>query len=470
MSEIVRVEHKITEAVKAEVSQLTPDNPALAGWSAFSKSDLDGIIHECLERISSKARMTKSCIELGCGDGSSASTHLLILNGYRGIWTDEDRVKVEGLAEELGGFMFPNLSLCCLSLSSASIDEYFEDWIHKLHGSTLDFISFGHVESDINYVPLIAKKFQPYLIALQYNPIFRPPMRNARVQNSEAPEAADYFGASLQTWVDNLSDYLLVCCDLGGSTAFFVRRTFASAFTEYPVIDLYQPQRINFEKQDKKSLSWLRQLCNPGNFQLGLPISVCLPQIGRLQLNVHSSYDRYISTALKENGRWEPFETEIFSKLCRPGLVVVDAGANIGWYSIIALRLLHRNGEVIAIEPNAKNFHLLEQNLLLNDHDQISETLNCALGASDGVAQLFHSDINLGDHRVFSGNENRSKSTVPLTSLDEIFSTRVRLPDLIKSDTQGSEMQIIKGSQKLFQQGCRPLLILEFWPDRKSVV
>jgi hypothetical protein len=53
---------------------------------------------------------------------------------------------------------------------------------------------------------------------------------------------------------------------------------------------------------------------------------------------------------------------------------------------------------------------------------------------------------------------------VQITTLDTFFADRETLPDIVKSDTQGSEMKILDGAKGLFSRGWRPIMILEFWP------
>src|SRR4029450_10772041 len=71
----------------------------------------------------------------------------------------------------------------------------------------------------------------------------------------------------------------------------------------------------------------------------------------------------------------------------------------------------------------------------------------------------------LGDHRLFSDGSSREAHLVPVTRLDTFFSRwQYKLPDVVKSDTQGSEAKILRGAERLFSQGWRPIMILEFWP------
>src|SRR5204863_10011104 len=60
-------------------------------------------------------------------------------------------------------------------------------------------------------------------------------------------------------------------------------------------------------------------------------------------------------------------QTELFKSLIKPGMVIVDIGANIGYYTCLAARMLNGTGHVYAFEPDAKNFDFLSRNIKVNE-------------------------------------------------------------------------------------------------------
>ena len=161
---------------------------------------------------------------------------------------------------------------------------------------------------------------------------------------------------------------------------------------------------------------------------------------------------------------WEPFETELFRRLCRPGDFVVDIGANIGWFSVIASRLVGANGRVLAVEPDPVNLSLLMKNTRRSGGAGPVEILNMALSDTERDSKLFLSDSNLGDHHLFDDGETRESVSIRVQTLDSLLDRFPQKPTLIKSDSQGSEGRILKGAGRRFTEGWRPVLILEFWP------
>lgn len=103
---------------------------------------------------------------------------------------------------------------------------------------------------------------RPKLLCVEYNAKFPPPTSLVMAYSEKhewAPE--DYFGASLQGWVDHLPGYTLVACNLSGANAFFVRNDLAHAFTIYAPALLYQPARywLVAPSGHAASLKWLKQ-------------------------------------------------------------------------------------------------------------------------------------------------------------------------------------------------------------------
>ena len=62
--------------------------------------------------------------------------------------------------------------------------------------------------------------------------------------------------------------------------------------------------------------------------------------------------DAYLTQVVLTSGTYESEETRLFRSECRPGDTVVDVGANVGWYTVIASKLVGKGGKVVAFEPD----------------------------------------------------------------------------------------------------------------------
>jgi len=182
----------------------------------------------------------------------------------------------------------------------------------------------------------------------------------------------------------------------------------------------------------------------------------------RMQLHDFAA-DRFISPALARHGVFEPFQTEVMLNEVRPGDVVLDLGAHIGYCTLLLARLVGPSGRVVAFEPDPANFELLRRNVEGNGYRNV--TL-CPLAVSDrcGQARLYRSADNAGDHRLHASPEARPSVAVEAVSLDHVFRDYAGRVDLIKMDVQGSEGAALEGMRGLLGRLPRVKLLTEFWP------
>src|SRR5688572_13621160 len=99
------------------------------------------------------------------------------------------------------------------------------------------------------------------------------------------------------------------------------------------------------------------------------------------KLNVHQ-HDTVISESIRQRKIWAEAETRLFRELIRPGMVVVDVGANIGYFSLLASTLVGPTGRVYAFEPDPVNCALLRKNVRLNRVTNI-EVIESALSDNE---------------------------------------------------------------------------------------
>jgi len=158
---------------------------------------------------------------------------------------------------------------------------------------------------------------------------------------------------------------------------------------------------------------------------------------------------------------YEQFETEIFKQSLRKDMVVVDIGANIGYYTLIAAA---ESKQVIAFEPDVDNYQLLINNIEKNGLQNIS-AYQLAVGEKKGKISFFVNQDNFGDRRIYNFDESGSKTEVDVVSLDE-FILENNLPkiDLLKIDIEGAEAIAFKGMKNILNQEHLQMFV-EFFPD-----
>ena len=175
--------------------------------------------------------------------------------------------------------------------------------------------------------------------------------------------------------------------------------------------------------------------------------------------------DSGVGRYLYFGGTFEPSETAFIGRHLRPGMSMIDVGANLGYHTTRAAQLVGSSGRVLAIEPDPYNFALLMRNVRANGLDNVL-AVNVALGEQPGRATLFRSPGNLGDHRLFaSGNERREAVEVPVVRLDDLCREHaIERVDLVKMDVQGYEPLVLEGMSRTLADNPDVLVVTEFWP------
>ncbi len=177
----------------------------------------------------------------------------------------------------------------------------------------------------------------------------------------------------------------------------------------------------------------------------------------RLDLSDHLQRQIYVF------GAYEPHELSLFLGLLQPGDTVVDAGANVGFYSLMVAARVEQHGRVFSFEPVPDTYARLCENLALNRLPQVSP-INCALW-------------NTRETLTFAlGSENRHNrggySVAPSErSIDTVRGTGIRLDDFlseagvdrvdaIKMDVEGAERFALDGGRHCLERD-RPVVLLE---------
>jgi FkbM family methyltransferase len=163
------------------------------------------------------------------------------------------------------------------------------------------------------------------------------------------------------------------------------------------------------------------------------------------------------------DGVREYYVTERMKKEIKEGDVIVDIGANIGYYALLEARLVGEKGVVYAIEPVPENVELLEKNIRLNNYSNI-KVFQLAAGNRIGTARMYISEqCNLSSMTNIAGKPVKRIEEVEITTLDEFLRDKP-YPDMIRMDVEGYECEVVEGMKETLKlNGKKPLkLFVEF--------
>jgi len=176
----------------------------------------------------------------------------------------------------------------------------------------------------------------------------------------------------------------------------------------------------------------------------------------------------FVSLNLIKNGIHEKTETEFVMSKIKVGDVVIDIGANIGYYTLIFAKLVGEQGKVFAFEPEPSNFYLLKKNVMTNKYNNVILEEK-AVSNYDGQTKLFLSNSNAGAHRIyFSHRVTKNYVQVKVTTLDDYFKNhelKSRI-SFIKIDVEGAELGTLEGLKTLLETNKKIIIMIEFDPQQ----
>jgi len=175
------------------------------------------------------------------------------------------------------------------------------------------------------------------------------------------------------------------------------------------------------------------------------------------------SFPAYYIRKWKLNMLWEEYEketTDFFKKTIKPGMIVIDIGAHIGYFTKIFSKLVGKKGTVYAFEADPENFELLNKN---TKHLKNTKLCKVAISDSIGTIDFFHSNSKSGCHSTVPAEFRSQKITIPTITLDEFANRKgINKIDIIKIDIEGGEYIALHGMKKIFKNNPNIAIVLEF--------
>jgi len=172
----------------------------------------------------------------------------------------------------------------------------------------------------------------------------------------------------------------------------------------------------------------------------------------------HPSYDRWLYLFLHRWGGMGRLERKVIETLIRPGMSVLDVGANIGLYSALFSKCVGPQGKVTALEPVPDLYQALLRTLQLN-HLANVEAYAYAAGAEEGTVDLALDAFNSGNNWITPSSGRNGAITAPVRRIDSLNLDRA--PDFIKIDVQGWEVEVLRGLSGLLASNPAPAIFCE---------
>lgn len=157
-------------------------------------------------------------------------------------------------------------------------------------------------------------------------------------------------------------------------------------------------------------------------------------------------------------GEFEPMETEVVRELLRDVDVLVNVGANIGYYCSHALSM---GKQVIAFEPMQRNLRFLCHNVKINGWRDI-EIFPLALSSSPDILEIYGADTGASLVKGWAGTPESHVTLVPASTLDLVLGDRLcGKKVLVLMDVEGAELAVLEGATSSLHSDPKPVWMIE---------
>jgi FkbM family methyltransferase len=196
------------------------------------------------------------------------------------------------------------------------------------------------------------------------------------------------------------------------------------------------------------------------------PRSIVVPDFDGTLLQVR--LDEHMGSQIFWYGSYSREVLEVLDRILRPGMVVLDVGANIGEVSLYAAKRVTAGGQVICFEMFPDLAAILRANAARNGLTWV-DVAEIGIADAVGWAPAFNPSDRFRDGALHAGlgtifgQEGRHipAGTVPLTTIDQFLESHgVDAVDLIKVDVEGAELPALRGATATLRR-CHPWLVLE---------
>jgi len=154
----------------------------------------------------------------------------------------------------------------------------------------------------------------------------------------------------------------------------------------------------------------------------------------------------------------ENYEEENFkflNQVCKPGAVIIDIGAHIGLFSVIASKITGAKGKVYAFEPSPTTYNILQNTIRLNIAGDTVETFQKAVSSTAGTTKFYISDdVVDNSNSLVSYLEDRELKgiDITLTTVDDfVKEKKITQLNFIKIDVEGVELDTLRGAENTFK-------------------
>ncbi|MBL4659630.1 MAG: FkbM family methyltransferase [Alcanivoracaceae bacterium] len=168
------------------------------------------------------------------------------------------------------------------------------------------------------------------------------------------------------------------------------------------------------------------------------------------------------------HGVYEKGVAWAIEKYLKPNNTMIDVGANIGFFTLLGNHIVGPKGKVYSLEPNPDIFELMKSSVQINAFRPRSVRLNMAAFNESGTLELTWSAAKHGGGRLRTSEkikQDEKSAKVQTEPLDKLIKAEDLPVDLIKIDTEGSELYVLQGAREILDKSPNCVIITEWNPN-----
>lgn len=184
-------------------------------------------------------------------------------------------------------------------------------------------------------------------------------------------------------------------------------------------------------------------------------------------------------------GKHEPETTQLLDLLIKPGMIVLDIGAHVGYYSRRFVKKVGQNGRILSFEPHPKTYQTLQENVApfpniltfpvaLSDHEGKAElhdylvmSASGSLNYDPGMANMQKANQSKQDVAPrLEGGFKAQSFVVDTKRVDDCLALiNITEVDVVKMDIEGAEIGALRGMEQIIQNSPTLALVMEYNPQ-----
>lgn len=191
----------------------------------------------------------------------------------------------------------------------------------------------------------------------------------------------------------------------------------------------------------------------------------------KLSLDSNKFTQKLMLDSFQKGQTYESEVLQLIYRFLEKGDCFIDIGTHIGYYSVLAAKIVGNEGKVFAFEPELSNYQKILENISLNNLSNI-QLFNLALSSESKETHLFFNQDNDGGHALWDVGkhpfnqkslQSQTMQNIQQSTLDDILSQQQDISQIkiIKIDTEGAEVNVIKGAVNTISKYNVPYIICE---------